>query len=153
MQNTEYKEEFAAWHSDKSRLLQRNMYQIVFSESGAAEISQIDKFIQLEILSELSKLRKENLAVETGQLGKLKKGKRTLYRFRYKDYRFYFEKKDRQLLVHHVLHKNTFSDFFCRSNLDISDDRKFEETDKFWKFIEEQSRQAKVKTPDRNLGS
>jgi mRNA-degrading endonuclease RelE of RelBE toxin-antitoxin system len=124
------------------------MYQIVFSESGAAEISRIDKSTQLEILSELSELRKENLETESEQLGRLKKGSRTLFRFRYKDYRFYFEKKDKQLLVYHVLHKNTFNDFFYRSNLDISDDRKFEETDKFWKFIEEQSRQAKVKTPD-----
>ena len=111
------------------------MYQIVFTESGAAEISRIDKLSQLEILDELSKLRQENLDRETEQLGKLKKGPRMLFRFRYKDYRFYFEKKDKQLLVHHVLHKNTFTDFFYRSNLDISDDRKFEETDKFWKFI------------------
>ena len=122
------------------------MKQIVFTESGAAEISRIDKLAQLEIVGELSKLRQENLDRETEQLGKLKKGPRTLYRFRYKDYRFYFEKKDKQLLVHHVLHKNTFTDFFYRSNLDISDDRKFEETDKFWKFIEEQTRQAIVKT-------
>jgi len=122
------------------------MYQVVFTESGAAEISRIDKLSQLEILDELSKLRQESLDRETDQLGKLKKGARTLYRFRYKDYRFYFEKKDKQLLVHHVLHKNTFNDFFYRSNLDISDDRKFEETDKFWKFLEEQTRQAKVKT-------
>jgi mRNA-degrading endonuclease RelE of RelBE toxin-antitoxin system len=122
------------------------MYQIVFTESGAAEISGIDKLTQLEIISELSKLRQENLDQETDQLGKLKKGPRLLYRFRYKDYRFYFEKKDKQLLVHHVLHKNTFTDFFYRSNLDISDDRTFEETDKFWKFLEEQTRQARVKT-------
>lgn len=123
------------------------MNQIVFSENGAAEISRIDKLVQLEIVGELSKLRRENLDQETEQLGKLKKGSRTLYRFRYKDYRFYFEKKDKQLLVHHVLHKNTFSDFFYRSNLDISDDRVFQESEKFWKFIEEQTRQAKVKTP------
>lgn len=129
------------------------MYQIVFTDHGAAEISRIDQLTQLEIVSEFSKLRKENLDLETEQLGKLKKGSRTLYRFRYKDFRFYFEKKDKQLLVHHVLHKNTFTDFFYRSNLEISDDRKFEETDKFWKFIEAQTRQAKVKTPGRNLES
>ena len=128
------------------------MYQIVFSESGASEISKIDKLTQLEILGELSKLRKEKLDRETEQLGKLKKGSRTLYRCRYKDYRFYFEKKADQLLVHHVLHKNTFSDFFFRSNLDIADDRKFEETDKFWNFIEQQGRQATVKTPGKLLG-
>lgn len=122
------------------------MNQIVFSESGAAELSRIDRMTQLEIVDELSKLRKENLQAESDQLGRLKKGNRTLYRFRYKDYRFYFEKKDKQLLVHHVLHKNTFSDFFYRSNLEISDDRKFEETDKFWSFIEEQTKQAQVKT-------
>jgi mRNA-degrading endonuclease RelE of RelBE toxin-antitoxin system len=121
------------------------MYQIVFSESGAAELSRIEKLAQLEIVDELSKLRKENLEVESDQLGRLKKGNRTLHRFRYKDYRFYFEKKDRQLLVHHVLHKNTFSDFFYRSNLDIADDRKFEETEKFWNFIEQQTKQAEVK--------
>ena len=122
------------------------MHQIVFSESGAAEISKIDKLAQLEIVGELSELRKESLEGETEQLGSLKRGGRKLHRFRYKDYRFYFEKKDDQLLVHHVLHKNTFTDFFYRSNLDIADDRKFEETEKFWKFIEEQSRQARVKT-------
>lgn len=127
------------------------MYQIVFTDSGAAELSRLDKLTQLEIVSELSKLRQESLDRDTEQLGKLKKGARTLYRFRYKDFRFYFEKKDRQLLVHHVLHKNTFTDFFYRSNLDISDDRTFEETDKFWKFIESQTRQARVKTPGKSL--
>jgi len=127
------------------------MYQIVFSESGAAEISKIEKLVQLEIVGELSKLRKEILEDETEQLGRLKRGGRRLYRFRYKDYRFYFEKKDDQLLVHHVLHKNTFTDFFYRSNLDIADDRKFEETEKFWKFIEDQNRQARVKTTGKVL--
>lgn len=123
------------------------MHQIVLSESAAAEMAQFDKLQQLEIVTEFTRLRKE--PTENGQKGisKIPKGNRTIYRCRTKDYRIYFEKKGDQLVVHHVLHRNTLRDFFVRSNLDIQNDDEFEETAKFWKFIEQ--RQPSVKVADK----
>jgi mRNA-degrading endonuclease RelE of RelBE toxin-antitoxin system len=119
------------------------MHQIVLSDSASHQLSEIDKLQQLEIVSEFSRLRKEPLEKLEKQVGKIEKGNRTLLRYRYKDYRIYFEKQGDQIVVHHVLHSNTLRDFFVRANLDISDDE-FEESAKFWKFIEQ--REVKVKT-------
>lgn len=124
------------------------MHQIVLSESAAAEISQLNKLDQLEIVSEFSRLRKDSDIEAQEGVGKIKKGNRTIYRSRFNDYRIYFEKQDDQVIVHHVLHRNTLRDFFVRSNLDMQNDDEFEETAKFWKFIEQ--RQLKIATPSKN---
>jgi mRNA-degrading endonuclease RelE of RelBE toxin-antitoxin system len=111
------------------------MHQIVLSDSASEELSQIDKLEQLEIVSEFSRLRKDPIEGK-GEIGKIRKGNRTIYRGRYKDYRIYFEKQADQIIVHHVLHGNTLRDFFVRSNLDVQNDEEFENSAKFWKFIE-----------------
>ena len=121
------------------------MHQIVLSDSATAELSQLDKLNQLEIVTEFSRLRREATEDGRGGISAIRKGGRTIYRRRFKDYRIYFEKNDDQLVVHHVLHGNTLHDFFVRSNLDVQNDDEFKETAKFWKFIEQQ--QMKVNTP------
>jgi mRNA-degrading endonuclease RelE of RelBE toxin-antitoxin system len=123
------------------------MHQIVLSESAAAEISQLNKLDQLEIVSEFSRLRKETVIEGHEGVGKISKGNRTIYRSRFNDYRIYFEKQDDQVIVHHVLHRNTLRDFFVRSNLDMQNDDEFEETAKFWKFIEQ--RRLKIMSPSK----
>ena len=120
------------------------MHQIVLSDSATAELSQIDKLKQLEIVTEFSRLRKETTDAGKGGISAIQKGGRTIYRCRFKDYRIYFEKNSDQLVVHHVLHGNTLRDFFVRSNLDIQNDDEFEESAKFWKFIEQ--RQINLRT-------
>jgi mRNA-degrading endonuclease RelE of RelBE toxin-antitoxin system len=118
--------------------------QIVLSDSTANELAQLDKLEQLEVVTEFSRLRRETIRPGHGSVGEIRKGDRTLYRSRFKEYRIYFEKKDEQLIVHHVLNSNTLRDFFVRSNLDVQNDDEFEESAKFWKFIEQ--RQPKVRT-------
>lgn len=113
------------------------MHQIVLSDSASAGLSQIGKLEQLEIVAELSRLRKEPLQFSQNGVSQIQKGNRTIYRRRYTDYRIYFEKQGDQLVVHHVLHRNTLHDFLVRSNLDMQNDDEFEESAKFWKFIEQ----------------
>ncbi len=120
------------------------MHQIVLSDSASTELSQLGKLEQLDVVGEFSRLRREDLQPGRNGIGEIQKGQRTIYRSRFKDYRIYFEKQNDQLIVHHVLHHNTLRDFMVRSNLDVRHDDEFEETAKFWKFIEQ--RQMKVKT-------
>jgi mRNA-degrading endonuclease RelE of RelBE toxin-antitoxin system len=120
------------------------MNQIVLSDSAANELAQLDKLEQLMVVGEFSRLRREDVRAGRAGIGEIRKGNRTLYRSRFKEYRIYFEKKDEQLVVHHVLHSNTLRDFFVRSNLDVQNDDQFEETAKFWKFIEQ--REPRVRT-------
>lgn len=124
------------------------MYQIVLSDSASAELSQLSKLDQLDVVAEFSRFRKEPIKLGKDGAGKILKGDRTIYRRRYKDYRIYFEKQADQLVVHHVLHGNTLRDFFVRSNLDMRDHEEFEESAKFWKFIEQ--RQIKLNTSPKN---
>jgi hypothetical protein len=107
----------------------------------------VNKLDQLEIVAEFSRLRKSSIKPGDEGVSEIQKGDRTIYRCRYKDYRIYFEKKGDQLVVHHVLHGNTMKDFFVRSNLDVQNDEAFEESAKFWKFIEQ--RQIKLSTPPK----
>ena len=120
------------------------MHQIVLSDSATAELTQLDKLSQLEIVTEFSRLRKEPTESGKGEISAIQKEGRTIYRCRFKDYRIYFEKNDDQLVVHHVLHGNTLRDFFVRSNLDVQNADEFKESAKFWKFIEQ--RQTNLRT-------
>lgn len=113
------------------------MHQIVLSDSASAELSELGKLEQLEIVSEFSRLRKSEIAQGQQGISEIRKGTRTVFRCRYKDYRIYFEKQADQLVVHHVLHGNTLRDFFVRSNLDVQNDEEFEKSAKFWKFMEQ----------------
>ena len=124
------------------------MQQIVLSDRASASLSQIDKLEQLEIVAEFSHLRKKPVQVGKDGIGQIQKGNRIIYRYRYKDYRIYFEKQDDQLVVHHVLHGNTLRDFLVRSNWDVRSDGEFEESAKFWKFIEQHP--MKLNTPSKS---
>ena len=70
------------------------MLQIVFNEISAAEVSQLDTLEQLELFDEF-KVKEEDLEhLDDERFGKIERDGKTLYRFRSKDWRFYFEVVD-----------------------------------------------------------
>ena len=119
------------------------MLQIVFNEVSAAEISLLDTLEQLELLDEF-KVNENDLAhLEDNRFGKIERDGKTLYRFRSRDWRFYFEVIDDHVRVHRVLHKNTFQDFIFRSKLPFrAEDEELAQSKQFWRLIDE-GRQAR----------
>jgi len=111
--------------------------QIVFNEISAAEISQLDTLEQLELLDEF-RVSEDDLAhLDDERFGRIERGGKTLFRFRSKDWRFYFEVVEEAVIVHRVLHKNTFHDFLFRSRLPLAEDEALARSKQFWRLIEE----------------
>ncbi len=118
------------------------MLQIVFNEISAAEMSQLGTLEQLELLDEFKVTEDDLENLDGERFGKMEKDGRTLYRFRSKEWRFYFEVAEDQVIVHRVLHKGTFSDFLFRSKLNFGEDEALAESKHFWNLIDE-GRQAR----------
>ena len=116
------------------------MFQIIFNELSAAEISALPKRLQLELLAEFQILPEDLDHLDSERFGLIQREGKKLYRYRAKDYRIYFEKTDEGVTVHRVLHKNTFRDFLFRSKLPVSEDAQLGETREFWKLIEQGER-------------
>lgn len=113
------------------------MFQIVFNEISAAEISSLGTLEQLELLEEF-KVHKEDLEnLDEERFGKIERDGTVLYRYRANEYRFYFEVKDDSVVVHRVLHKGTFSDFLFRSKMPLGEDEQLAESKHFWNLIDE----------------
>ena len=113
------------------------MFQIVFNELSAAELSSLPKSLQLELLAEFQILPEDLDRLDSKRFGVIERKGEKLYRYRAKDYRIYFAKTDEGIKVHRVLHKNTFRDFLFRSKLPISEDAQLGQTREFWQLIEE----------------
>ncbi len=114
------------------------MLQIVFNEISAAEISQIPTLEQLDLLGEFQVSESTLQNMSGTSFGKIEHDGKSLYRFRAKDYRIYFEILDGKVVVHRVLNKNSFSDFLFRSKLGSgTEDDILRESKTFWKLIEE----------------
>lgn len=114
------------------------MFQIVFNEISAAELSSLGTLEQLELLEEFQVGREDLENVEeSDRFGKIERGGLVLYRFRAKDYRFYFEVQEDSVIVHRVLHKGTFSDFLFRSKMPLAEDEELAKSKHFWKLIDE----------------
>ena len=118
------------------------MFQIIFNELSAAELSALPKKLQLDLLAEFQVLPEDLDRLDTHRFGVIEREGRKLYRYRAKDYRIYFAKTEEGIKVHRVLHKNTFRDFLFRSKLPISEDAQLGQTREFWKLIEEGERKA-----------
>jgi mRNA-degrading endonuclease RelE of RelBE toxin-antitoxin system len=114
-----------------------DVLQIVFNEISAAEMSRLDTLEQLALVDEfrVTEADLENLGDE--RFGHLERAGKKLYRFRAKDYRFYFEVANGTVIVHRVLHKGTFSDFAFRSKLPLAEDEELAKSKHFWKLIDE----------------
>jgi hypothetical protein len=113
------------------------VFQIVFNEISAAEISRLDTLEQLELLDEFKVTERDLEHLDGERFGKIERDGRTLHRFRAKDWRFYFEVKDGQVIVHRVLHKGTFSDFAFRSKIPMAEDEELAKSKHFWTLIDE----------------
>src|ERR1700746_1154963 len=120
------------------------IFQIIFNELSAAEISTLPKKLQLDLLAEFQILPEDLDHLDAKRFGVIERQGKRLYRFRARDYRIYFAKTDEGITVHRVLHKNTFRDFLFRSKLPMAEDQQLGKTREFWKLIEQGERTRKV---------
>jgi hypothetical protein len=112
--------------------------QIVFNEISAREISGLPTLQQLELLSKFRVTPGDLESLDEERFGKLEREGRTLFRYRFKDLRIYFSVEDRKVLVHRVLHKNSFQDFLYRGGLKVRDeDEALSGAGGFWELIDE----------------
>ncbi|HNQ89995.1 MAG TPA: hypothetical protein PKM73_15365 [Verrucomicrobiota bacterium] len=111
-------------------------FQIIFNPVSAAELSRMPKELQLEILGEFRGLPQEVVSTDLERFGKLRRGGKTLHRFRLGDYRVYFERHELGVVVHRILSRNSLRDFQFRSNLPLGEDEALQDNPKFWELIE-----------------
>ena len=126
------------------------VFQVIFNEISAAEISQLPTLEQLDVLNEFQ-VKPEDLdgIEESGsetRFGQIERDGKKLYRYRASDVRIYFEvsKDHHSVIVHRVLSKNTFQDFLYRANLPVGDDDSLAKSKQFWALIEEGERARRV---------
>jgi len=120
------------------------MFQIIFNELSAAEMSAMPKKFQLDLLAEFQILPEDLNHLDAKYFGAIEREGKKLYRYRAKDYRIYFEKTAEGITVHRVLHKNTLRDFLFRSKLPTSEDQQLGKQREFWKLIEQGERSRKA---------
>ncbi len=113
------------------------MLQIVFNQISAAELSSLDTLDQLELLDAFQVTEADLENLDGDKFAKLERENLTLYRFRTDDYRVYFEVQEDRVIVHRVLHANTFSDFLYRSKMPLAEDEALLKSKHFWTLIEE----------------
>jgi mRNA-degrading endonuclease RelE of RelBE toxin-antitoxin system len=111
-------------------------FQIIFNPVSAAELSRMPKELQLQILGEFRGLPQEVVSTDLEHFGKLRRGGKTLHRFRLGDYRIYFERHELGVVVHRILSRNSLRDFQFRSNLPLGEDEALQDNPKFWELIE-----------------
>jgi mRNA-degrading endonuclease RelE of RelBE toxin-antitoxin system len=122
------------------------VFQIIFNELSAAEISRLDTVLQLELLTEFKVSPEDLQKVDGERFGKLEREGKTLYRYRAKGYRIYFEVVDDGVRVHRVLHKNSLEDFLFRNSSRVAghEDEVLAKSKSFWKLIEEGQKAKKA---------
>src|SRR5713101_1618234 len=120
------------------------MFQIIFNELSAAEMSALPKKMQLDLLEQFQILPEDLDHLDAKHFGVIEREGKKLYRYRAKDYRIYFAKTQEGIKIHRVLHKNTFRDFLFRSKLPVSEDQALGKTREFWKLIEQGEKTRKT---------
>ncbi len=113
------------------------MLQIVFNEISAAEMAALPKEMQLELLAEFQFLPEDLDQLDTERFGVVERDGKRLFRYRARDYRIYFVRREEGITVHRVLHKNTIRDFLFRTKLPMTEDDQLGQQKEFWKLIEE----------------
>ncbi len=111
------------------------MLQIIFSQVSARELAAMPHQLQIELLDDFQVLPAD-FEKENEKFGVLTRAGKKIYRYRVKDYRIYFEKKDGLINVLCILNKNTLKDFFYRTKLPISEDQLLQENPKFWQLLD-----------------
>lgn len=112
------------------------MFQINFTDVSSAEMSQLPKMLQIEILAEFQVLTPDFIQEHPDRFGTLVREDRTLFRYRTSEYRIYFEKSENGIQIHRVLHKNTMKDFLYRTNLPVAEDEALQDHPGFWELID-----------------
>lgn len=120
------------------------MFQVIFNELSAAEISALPKSLQLELLSEFHVIPEDLDHLDRKKFGVIEREGKKLYRYRARDYRIYFDKRPEGITIHRVLHKNTLKDFLFRSKLSMGEDAQLGQTREFWKLIEQGEKTGKA---------
>ena len=120
------------------------MFQIIFNEISAAEISALPTMQQMDLLSEFKVTPEDLENLDEERFGKIEREGKTLYRYRANELRIYFEVEEEGVLVHRVLHKNTFQDFLFRTKMPLSEDEALSKSGGFWELIEEGERAGRV---------
>jgi len=113
------------------------MFQIIFNELSASEMSVLPKGLQLDLLAEFQILPEDLKNLDQSKFGKIEREGKLLYRYRALDYRIYFERTEEGITIHRVLHKNTIRDFLFRTKLPMTEDDQVGKAKEFWKLIEE----------------
>lgn len=113
------------------------MFQIIFNDLSAAELSVLPTILQLNLLSEFQILPEDLDSLDGDRFGVIERKGKKLYRYRASDYRIYFERCREGVTVHRILHKNTLSDFLFRSKLPMAEDDQVGRASAFWKLIDE----------------
>lgn len=111
--------------------------QIVFNEISAGEISRLGTLEQLDLLDAFKVTEDTLNDIDGENYGKIERDGVALYRFRANEYRVYFEVQDGNVIVHRVLHKNTFSDLLFRTKLPVGEDEELSQSKHFWQLIDE----------------
>jgi hypothetical protein len=99
-----------------------SVFQIIFNELSAAEISQLDTVLQLELLTEFKGVagRPATGGMASDSENWSARARRS-NRYRAKGYRIYFEVVDGGVVrVHRVLHKNSLEDFLFRNGSKVA---------------------------------
>jgi mRNA-degrading endonuclease RelE of RelBE toxin-antitoxin system len=118
------------------------MFQIIFNELSAAELSALPKTLQLGLLSEFQILPEDLDKLDGERFGCIERDGKKLYRYRASEYRIYFQPCPEGLTIHRILHRNTLSDFLYRSKLPLAEDDQLGRTKAFWKLIDEGARRS-----------
>jgi len=130
--------------NDRSLFYFETVFQIIFNELSAAEMSALPKKMQLDLLEQFQILPEDLARLDAKHFGVIERGGKKLYRYRAKDYRIYFAKTQEGIKIHRVLHKNTFRDFLFRTKLPVSEDAQLREKPEFWELIEQGERTRKA---------
>ncbi len=112
------------------------MYQVTFSDQAMLELNKLDQIAQLDAIDPISTLKAADLANPREPLGHFHRGKKSLFRLRAGDFRFYFEVNGDTLLINYMLHRNSLEDFLLRNKLPVSEQQLVEQHSKFWKYLE-----------------
>jgi len=113
------------------------MFQIVFNKISAAEMADLPKELQLELLAEFQFLPEDFGNLDREHFGTVEREGKKLHRYRAKDYRIYFEQTEEGITIHRVLHKNTIRDFLFRTKLPMAEDDQLGQSKSFWNLIKE----------------
>ena len=121
------------------------MLQIIFNTISAAEISQLGKIEQLDLLSKFQVTPEQLEDLDGENFGKVQRDGIDLYRYRAGDHRIYFTMEGGNVIVHRVLHTHSFSDFIFRSTkLPVHEDEELAKSGGFWELIEAGQRAERV---------